>query len=242
MNPAAPAPNPAPAPSPVVAKKRKWKKFLFFGIPILVAILVGVSWYRSKHAEKNYGVTTEKAVVRTVTQVVTATGKIQPEIEVKISPEVYGEIIELPFREGARVKKGALIVRIKPDLYQAQVDQQTAAVASARATARDAHAKVGEGRVRHGAVRGSLPAQARLRVGLRDLQDQPGRGQGRRACRPGQRAGGGGAPGPGPRRPVEDGHLRADGRNRELALHARLESASSRRDSSPGRRSCGSPT
>ena len=144
MNPAAPAPTPAPVSSPVAAKKRKWKKFLFFGIPILVAILVGVSWYRSKHAEKNYGVTTEKAVIRTVTQVVTATGKIQPEIEVKISPEVYGEIVELPFREGARVKKGALIVRIKPDLYQAQVDQQTAAVASARATARDAHAKVGK--------------------------------------------------------------------------------------------------
>ena len=87
-------------------------------------------------------VTTEKAQVRTITQLVTATGKIQPEVEVKISPEVYGEIVQLPFQEGARVRKGDLIIRIKPDLYQAQVDQQTAAVASARGTAVVSKAKL----------------------------------------------------------------------------------------------------
>ena len=65
---------------------------------------------------------------KTIVQVVTATGKVQPEVEVKITPEVYGEITALPFREGAAVKKGDLIVRIKPDLYQAQVDQEAAAV------------------------------------------------------------------------------------------------------------------
>ena len=65
----------------------------------------------------------------------TATGKVQPEVEVKITPEVFGEIIALPYREGAAVKKGEVIVKIKPDFYQAQVDQQTAAVAAARAGA-----------------------------------------------------------------------------------------------------------
>jgi HlyD family secretion protein len=72
--------------------------------------------------------------VKTITQLVTATGKVQPEIEVKISPEVAGEIIEIPVKEGGSVKKGDLLVRIKPDTYQAQVDQQEAALASAKAT------------------------------------------------------------------------------------------------------------
>ena len=102
----------------------------------------GFAKYKSAHAHRGQAVTTEKAVIRTITQVVTATGKIQPEIEVKISSEVYGEIVELPFRDGARVKKGQLIVKIKPDLYQAAVDQQTAGVASARGAAVDSAARV----------------------------------------------------------------------------------------------------
>jgi HlyD family secretion protein len=78
-------------------------------------------------------VTTEKAVVKTITHLVTATGKVQPEVEVKISPEVAGELIEIPVIEGQAVKKGDLLVRIKPDFYQAQLEQQEAALASAKA-------------------------------------------------------------------------------------------------------------
>jgi HlyD family secretion protein len=81
------------------------------------------------------GVTTDVAVRKSIIQTVTATGKVQPEVEVKITPEVFGEIISLPYREGASIKKGQEIVKIKPDFYQAQVDQQTAAVAAARAAA-----------------------------------------------------------------------------------------------------------
>ena len=102
----------------------------------------GRFWYRSTHANRGQAITTEKAAIRTITQVVTATGKIRPEIEVKITSEVYGEIVQLPFLDGAPVKKGAMIVKIKPDLYQAQVDQQNAAVASAHGAAIDSKAKV----------------------------------------------------------------------------------------------------
>jgi HlyD family secretion protein len=84
--------------------------------------------------EKPIPVTTEKAVRRTIVQTVSATGKIQPETEVKISPEVAGEIIELPVEDGKRVKKGDLLVRIKPDSYKALVDEQEAAISSAKAT------------------------------------------------------------------------------------------------------------
>ncbi len=92
--------------------------------------------------EKPVPVTTEKAVVKTITQVVSATGKIQPEVEVKIAPEVSGEIVELPFREGERVKKGDLLLRIKPDNYQFQVDQAVASVASARASLLDSESRL----------------------------------------------------------------------------------------------------
>ena len=110
-------------------------KLSIIGGVVLVALIAGGAYLRTKKTDKGLAITIEKAAIRTITQVVTATGKIQPEKEVKISPEVYGEITALPFREGMRVKKGELIVRIKPDLYQAQVDQQAAAVASARGAA-----------------------------------------------------------------------------------------------------------
>jgi HlyD family secretion protein len=142
MNAASPTQTPSPSEgAPIVKKSKRKLRYILIGAGILVACAV-VWAVRSKHARQVEVVTTEKAVVRTITQIVTATGKIQPEIEVKITPEVYGEIVELPFREGAKVKKGDLIVRIKPDLYQAQVDQQTAAVASTRGASIDSKAKV----------------------------------------------------------------------------------------------------
>lgn len=85
--------------------------------------------------ERTTMVETADADTRTVTQVVTASGKIQPETEVKISPDVSGEIIELPIKEGDFVRKGDLLVRIKPDFYQAQVEQSEASVLQAKANA-----------------------------------------------------------------------------------------------------------
>src|SRR5437016_2464947 len=87
----------------------------------------------ARKREKPIPVTTEKAFRKTITQIVTATGKIQPEILVKISPEVSGEIIELPVKEGQLVHRGDLLLRIKPDSYRAQVEAQEAALSGARA-------------------------------------------------------------------------------------------------------------
>ena len=70
---------------------------------------------------------------RNITQTVTASGKIQPEVEVKISPDVPGEIIALPIREGDQVQKGNLLVRIRPDNYQAQVERGQASVLQSKA-------------------------------------------------------------------------------------------------------------
>lgn len=124
---------------PKPKKRRAWIYWTSAIVVVIIIVIVGVN---AKARQKGQAVTVEKSEVRNVTQLVTATGKIQPEVEVKISPEVYGEITELPFREGMKVKKGDLIVRIKPDLYAAQVQQQTAAVAAARGGSEDAKAKM----------------------------------------------------------------------------------------------------
>ncbi len=118
--------------TPVSRRKSKMKWIVIGGSLLLVALVVaGLSSNRNK--DRGIMVTTEKAVVKTITQVVTATGKIRPEVEVKISPEVAGEIIELPVKEGQSVRRGDLLVRIKPDFYQAQLEQQEAALSSAKA-------------------------------------------------------------------------------------------------------------
>src|SRR6185503_9468836 len=78
-------------------------------------------------------VQTEKVQTRTLTQTVLATGKIYPEIQVLISPEVSGEIIELPVKEGMRVSPGDLLMRIKPDIYVAARDRAAAGLASTQA-------------------------------------------------------------------------------------------------------------
>ncbi len=130
-----PAPVSKPASTPVVVKKKSKTKWLIIGGVLLTALIVVGIVIKNKNQEIGIPVTTEKAVVKTITQLVTATGKVQPEVEVKISTEAPGEIIELPFKEGAVVKKGDLLVKIRPDTYQSQVEQQEANLVAAKATA-----------------------------------------------------------------------------------------------------------
>src|SRR5205809_1777898 len=117
------------------AKKRRLrrKRNIIFGAAGAVLLLI-IGLFVASKREKPIPVTTEKAVRRTILQTVSATGKIQPETEVKISPEVAGEIIELPVEDGIQVKKGDLLVKIKPDSYKALLEQQEAAISAAKAT------------------------------------------------------------------------------------------------------------
>src|SRR3982751_2749689 len=132
--PANPISAPAkPVPVPVKKKSRK-SLWIILGVVVVLVVVIVAAAAKNKGKETGTQVTVEKAVVRTITHLVTATGKVQPETEVKISPEVAGELIELPFQEGQAVKKGDVVVRIKQDYYQAQVEQQEASLASAKAT------------------------------------------------------------------------------------------------------------
>jgi len=124
-----------PAPAPLTAKQRRArrKKQIIYGSIglLLLSIVATIIWSKR---EKSIPVTTEKAIRKTIVQTVSATGKVQPETEVKISPEVAGEIIELPVDDGKQVKRGDLLVRIRPDSYKALVEQQEAAISAAKAT------------------------------------------------------------------------------------------------------------
>jgi len=117
-----------------MAEKRSKKKLYIILAIVVVVIGAVVAMAAGKKREKPIPVTTDKAFRKSVTQLVTATGKIQPEIEVKIAPEVSGEIVEIPVKEGQAVHKGQLLLRIKPDSYQAQVESQLAALNAARAS------------------------------------------------------------------------------------------------------------
>lgn len=117
------------------APKKSKTKYIVIGAIVVVLALGGAAYMKNKNTDVGQPVTVEKAVVKTITQLVTATGKIQPETEVKISPEVAGEIVAIPVIEGQTIKKGTLLVKIKPDTYQAQLEQQEAALSSAKATA-----------------------------------------------------------------------------------------------------------
>ncbi len=137
MNAVTPVSKLAPA-GPLPASRAKW--FVLGGLLLVIALGAG-AYYKNKASGEGVVVTTEKAITKSITQTVNATGKIQPEVEVKISPEVAGEIIELTVREGAPVKKGDLLVRIKPDTYRFQVEQQEANLVAAKATAVQARAQ-----------------------------------------------------------------------------------------------------
>ncbi len=99
-------------------KKSKKKLFIFGGLGVLLLVLLLLVIFGGSK-EDIVVVQTEKVEKRTITQVVSATGKINPVYQVNISAEATGEIVDLPIKEGDIVKKGQILLRIKPDNYEA---------------------------------------------------------------------------------------------------------------------------
>lgn len=131
---------PSGTPNPTRKKPRK-KLYLISGAVIL-AVIIGAVMIFMRNREQPVQVTTEAAVRKNITQIVSATGKIQPETEVKLSPDVSGQIIELPIVEGQQVKKGDLLFKIDPQILRSQVVQQQAALSAAKASALQAKAQM----------------------------------------------------------------------------------------------------
>src|SRR6266478_3455584 len=124
-----------------MAKSNKRRKLLIFGL-IGVGVAGLTVWAILKKREVVITIQTEKVSRRNLTEIVVANGKIQPVLQVKISPEVSGEIIDLPVKEGQQVKKGDLILKIKPDFYIANRSQSMANYESSRAGKQTAEANL----------------------------------------------------------------------------------------------------
>jgi HlyD family secretion protein len=114
-------------------KGKSRKKIIWIAVGSVILLIILRSAFCGKK-DPSIMVQTEKAVRRDITQLVSATGIINPVYQVAITPEVTGEIVELPVKEGDRVKKNQLLIRIKPDSYIAQRDRAKANLESAQAT------------------------------------------------------------------------------------------------------------
>ena len=112
----------------------KTTKYILIGIVALIVLLIvaKVTGLIGKPALTQVAV--EKAETRVINETVSASGKIKPHIEVKISPEVSGEVVELPIKEGDVVKKGQLLCKIRPDILQSGYDRAVASYNTQKAS------------------------------------------------------------------------------------------------------------
>jgi HlyD family secretion protein len=108
------------------------KRLLIIGGILLTLLIVIVIWKKGSGTE-TLQVSTEKAMKRDITEIVSASGKVQPEVEVKISSDVSGEIVDLPVKEGDTVRKGDLLLRINPVIYQSAVERMSSTLSGAKA-------------------------------------------------------------------------------------------------------------
>lgn len=128
---------------------RKYYRYLI-GLVILLIITLAVGkkqgWFGKTDATK---VSTEEVVRRDIIEIVTANGKIQPEIEVKVSPDISGEVIELYVQEGEEVKAGDLLALIDPEIYKSNYDRMVAALNTQRANEANTGARLAQAKAQY---------------------------------------------------------------------------------------------
>ena len=118
-------------------------KWIIGILVILILLLVVLSKAGVLGKDEGLQVTAEKAQIRNITETVTATGKVFPEIEVKVSPDISGEIVDLDVEEGDTVHRGQVVAKIYADIYSSQRDQASAVVAQSQAQVLNAEAQLG---------------------------------------------------------------------------------------------------
>jgi HlyD family secretion protein len=121
--------------------KKKTLLWVIIAVALLIILLIvgkKAGWFGKTGDFKEVEITQISPI--NIIETVAATGKIQPEVEVALSSEVSGEIIELPVKEGQTVEKGDLLVKINPDLIQAAVSQSQAGLQNVRAQLTQAQA------------------------------------------------------------------------------------------------------
>ena len=124
------------------SKSKRKIRIIILGIIGLIIVLIIAKKSGLFGSNNMYEVSTEIIEKRTITETVSASGKIQPAMEIKISPDVSGEIVELVVREAHEVKKGDFLLKIKPDLYESALERTIAAGNSANANLENAKARL----------------------------------------------------------------------------------------------------
>jgi len=111
------------------------KKVIWISVAVVavIALLIGLKKAGVIGKVDGTEVTTEKVQLRTITESVNASGKVYPEVEVKVSPDISGEIVNLYVEEGDKVTKGQILAKIYADIYSSQRDQVTASVNQVKA-------------------------------------------------------------------------------------------------------------
>ena len=122
-----------------MSKKVKW---ILIGLVVLVAVLGGLKYAGVFGKKEGTKVTAEKVQRRVITEIVNASGKIYPVIEVKVSPDISGEITELTVQEGDSVTKGQVVARIYADIYSIQANLAASGVAQSQAQVANSEASL----------------------------------------------------------------------------------------------------
>ncbi|MFN9596228.1 MAG: efflux RND transporter periplasmic adaptor subunit [Bacteroidota bacterium] len=121
---------------------KKTKRILIYGIIAVVVLLVVARKAGWIGGEEQIRVNAEPVTRETITETVTASGKVQPETEVKITSDVSGEVVELIVKEGDVVQKGALLAKINPEIYISAFDRVAASVNTSKANLGNAKSRL----------------------------------------------------------------------------------------------------
>jgi HlyD family secretion protein len=125
--------------------KKKKKIWIIVIIVVGIIVILAVAKMTGIIGKKaSLKIATEKVEKRTIIETVSASGKIQPEVEVKISPDVSGEVVELNVKEGDKVKKGDLLAKINPDIYISSLDRMVATLNAQKASQSNASARLAQ--------------------------------------------------------------------------------------------------
>jgi len=121
-------------------RKRTW--IIIISLLVVIIALIALKQAGVLGADEGLKVSTEKVTRRSITETVNASGKVYPEIEVKVSPDISGEIVELTVQEGDSVRRGTVLAKIYADIYTTQRDQASAIVTQEKARVENARAQL----------------------------------------------------------------------------------------------------
>lgn len=127
----------------MTVKKSNKKLWIIIASVVVVAFIVIVAVIKGK-SNDGIKIATEKVVKRTIIQTVSSNGKIQPEKDIKISPYISGEVVELYVKEGEQVRKGDLLAKIDPEIYISQFDQSEASLNTQKANLANSKARLAQ--------------------------------------------------------------------------------------------------